>query len=374
MAAAAAAPSQAHLPTAADLARANLARLDTQAVRRVLAGLSQSEGVPHLSLAKALDDALHGRLPISFASLLRVSEATLFRQVVVSVGLLGRLVILAVAAAALDLVGRALGHEEVARLAGTVVTLALVALALGAFTQAVVVGRTTVTVMDNWITALLPVLLTLLAGMGAITSVALLQPVLILGADVVGRAVSDVAIPLIYVGGVMDVVGRVTPYRLSHLATFVRSLGLWLLGGLLSLFLGVLAVAGSVGPVTDGIALRTGKFFANAFVPVVGKMFSDAAEMVLGSSLLLKNVIGGVGVLVLVLVLISPVVKLLAMVFTYRLAGAAVSPIESGPVLPVLESMAATLVFVLVAVGAVAIMCFLAFAALLTAGSAGVLP
>jgi stage III sporulation protein AE len=361
-------------PAIGPLAHQNLAELGTGRLDAVLRQISGVPGMPHLSVGAALSAALHGRLPASFADLLRLAQTALWGQVSAAAALLGRLVILAVAAAVLDLVGRAVGREEVTRLAATAVYLALVAMALDTFTQGVALARTTVGTMDSWITALLPLLLTLLAGMGAVTSAALLQPVLLLGADVVGHAVGDVAIPLIYIGGVMDVVGKITPYRLGHLAALVRSAGLWLLGGLLSLFLGVLAVAGSVGPVADGIALRSGKFLANAFVPVVGKMFSDATEMVLGSSLLLKNVIGGLGVLVLLMLLVLPVLKLLAMVFTYRLAGAAVSPVESGPVLSVLESMAMTLVFVLVAMGAVAIMCFLALAALLTAGSAGVLP
>jgi stage III sporulation protein AE len=133
-------------------------------------------------------------------------------------------------------------------------------------------------------------------------------------------------------------------------------------------------VAGSLGPVTDGLALKGAKFLANAFIPVVGKMFADATEMVMGTSLVLKNAVGAVGLIALLVMLVLPVTKLLAISFTYRLAGSAVAPVGGGPIPEVLGSMAQTLVFVAIAVGAMAMMCFIAMAALLSAGSAGVLP
>jgi stage III sporulation protein AE len=220
----------------------------------------------------------------------------------------------------------------------------------------------------------LPLMVGLLAAMGAVTSAALFQPVVLAATELVGHAVASVALPLLYVGGVLDVVGRVTPYRLGSVAALLRTAGLWVLGGLLTAFAGVIVVAGSLGPVSDGLTLKAGKFLANAFIPVVGKMFADAAEMVMGTSLVLKNAVGAVGLFALLVLLVVPVTKLLAMSLTYRLAGAAVAPVGAGAVPDILGSMGQTLVYVAIAVGAMAMMCFIALAALLAAGSAGVLP
>ena len=43
--------------------------------------------------------------------------------------------------------------------------------------------------------------------------------------------------------------------------------------------------------------MRTAKFLSGTFIPVVGGMFADAVEVVIGSALILKNAVGLLGVL-----------------------------------------------------------------------------
>ncbi len=349
--------------------------LPTGRLDSVLSAVSaQAGGVALPSLAATVDALARGRLPLSPRALLSIVLRDFGREVTVEAALLGRLIILAVGAALLELLGRSLGREEAARLGATVVNLALVALALASFSVGFALARTVVADLDGLMEAVLPLMIGLLAAMGAVTSAALFQPLVLGATELIGHAVANLALPLLYVGGVLEVVGRITPYRLSAVAGLVRAAGLWVLGGALTVFLGVIVVAGSLGPVSDGLTLKAGKFLANAFIPVVGKMFADAAEMVMGTSLLLKNAVGAVGLVALLVLLALPVTKLLAISFTYRLAGSAVAPVGAGAVPDVLGSMAQTLVFVAVAVGAMAMMCFIALAALMSAGSAGVLP
>jgi|GEM_PF-504493 len=362
-------------PAVAGLVGEAMDHLPTARLNAVLDAVARESGgtaVP--SLADTVKALASGRLPLSPTAFLQLVARAFAREVGSSAGLLGKLVVLAVGAALLDLLGRSLGRDEAARFGATVVHLALVALALGSFTVAFALARTIVGDLGDLMDAVLPLMVGLLAAMGAVTSAALFQPLVLAATAVVEHVVASVALPLLYLGGVLDVVGRVTPYRLGGVAGMVRSAGLWILGGVLTAFLGVIVVAGSLGPVSDGLTLKAGKFLANAFIPVVGKMFSDAAEMVMGTSLLLKNAVGAVGVIALLIVLVLPITKLLALSFSYRLAGAAVAPVGGGPVPDILGTMGTTLVFVTVAVAIMAMMCFIALAALLAAGSAGVLP
>lgn len=362
-------------PQISGLVTEAMQHLPTEHLDAVLQAVARESGGQAVPSLRATVAALaHGKLPLTPSGLLRLLVHDFAREVAASAGLLGKLVILAVGAALLDLLGRSIGRDDAARLASTVVHLALIALALGSFTLAFTLARNIVTDLNSLMEAVLPLMVTLLAAMGALTSAALFQPLVLGATEVVGHVVGNVALPLLYVGGVLDVVGRITPYRLGNVAGLLRTAGLWVLGGVLTAFLGAIVVAGSLGPVSDGLTLKAGKFLANAFIPVVGKMFADATEMVMGTSLLLKNAVGAVGLVALLVLLVLPVTKLLAMSFTYRLAGAAVSPVGAGPVPDVLGAMGQTLVFVAVAVGAMAMMCFFAVAAMMAAGSAGVLP
>ena len=136
------------------------------------------------------------------------------------------------------------------------------------------------------------------------------------------------------------------------------------------LVLGVSTVLKASGPVADGVALRTGKFLANTFIPVVGKMFSDAAELAWGTSSLLMNVVGLAGAVGVLLLVAFPLLKLAAVILTYRLAGALIQPVSSPQVVDLLNGIANSVAMVFVAVAAAGLMFFIGVTIIMGAGNA----
>ena len=67
-------------------------------------------------------------------------------------------------------------------------------------------------------------------------------------------------------------------------------------GILLTVFLGVISVQGASSAVTDGVTVKTAKFITGNFVPVIGRVFTDATDTVISASMLLKNTVGIAGV------------------------------------------------------------------------------
>ncbi len=50
----------------------------------------------------------------------------------------------------------------------------------------------------------------------------------------------------------------------------------------------------------DGVAIRAAKYAVDNFVPVVGGMFSDTMDTLVGCTLIVKNALGVAAVLVLI--------------------------------------------------------------------------
>ncbi|MDX7255030.1 stage III sporulation protein AE, partial [Klebsiella pneumoniae] len=84
-----------------------------------------------------------------------------------------------------------------------------------------------------------------------------------------------------------------------------------LLGTFLTVFLGVISVQGASAAVSDGMAIRTAKFVTGNFIPVLGRMFTDATDTVISASVLLKNTVGIIGVAILLLIAAFPAIKVL---------------------------------------------------------------
>ena len=121
----------------------------------------------------------------------------------------------------------------------------------------------------------------------------------------------------------------------------------------------MLSIQGVAGAVTDGVTLRTAKYMTGAFIPIAGSMLADTLDAVMGGALLLKNVLGLTGVLVLAAIILLPVIKIIALAVIYRLASALIQPMGDSLLANTLEQMAECLFLAFAAVTAVAIMFFL---------------
>jgi stage III sporulation protein AE len=228
--------------------------------------------------------------------------------------------------------------------------------------------------MVDLMTALLPLMLSLLAGVGALTTAALFQPVMLFTVNAVSVGVKDIIFPLMYLTAMLEIVGHISErYKVSNLTGMLKQMSLFTLGISLTLFLGVIAVQGVTGGMSDGISLRAAKFVTGTFVPVVGKMFADVVDLVMGLSLLLKNVIGFFGAMLVVGLCAYPGIKILSLVFIFKIAGVLIQPVGEERMAKCLDGMGNNLLLIFAAVATVALMFFLAITIMIGAGSVAVM-
>ncbi|MGI6328346.1 MAG: stage III sporulation protein AE [Dethiobacteria bacterium] len=298
----------------------------------------------------------------------------LFAEVVANLDLLGQLIILAVAASLLKNLQGSFGSEDVARLTEAIAFFVMLGLALNSFTLAMEIGRETVAKMVNFMLALLPVLLTLMASLGHIASVSLFHPLIIFAVNFMAELVRNVIFPLIFFATILYLVNHFSPYfKISRLADFFKDLTTWALGLMLTIFLGLTAIQGVAGGIGDALTLRTAKFMTGTFVPVVGKMLSDAVETVIGYSLLLKNGATVTGLVIFSIIVVFPLLKLLALIIIFKFSGALIQPLGETTLGEALQTMSTCLSLVFAAVATVALAFFIGIAIIIGASNAVVM-
>jgi stage III sporulation protein AE len=298
----------------------------------------------------------------------------LFMEIVANLGLLGQLILLAVAAALLKSLQGAFGSEEVARITEAVAFFVLLGLALKSFTVALDIGRSAVDSMVNFMMALLPVLFTLLASLGHITSATLFHPFIIFSVNIMASLVRNVLFPLIFFATILYLVNHFSPhFKINRLADLFRDISIWALGLMLTLFVGLTALQGVAGGIGDALSLRTAKFMTGVFIPVVGKMLADAVETVLGYSLLLKNSATVAGLAMLSLMIAFPLLKLLSLIIIYKFSGALIQPLGETTLGEALHTMSNCLIMVFAAVATVALAFFIGIAIIVGASNATIM-
>lgn len=325
--------------------------------------IQEHPSVPVPTIQQMAQDLLQKKNPFNPGLLLGALANSVAGDLSTAARVLGIIFLLAVLGALLSRMAESFeggdkgGIVQVSRL---VVLSALLLVAFHSFSMALGLVTTLVSDLVHLMESIIPLIIVLMAGSGAIASAGIFHPLMLGTVNLVAVLIKRWVLPLVLFATIVELVGTWLPrFSLKNLSLLLRQVGLTLLGGLMTLFLGVMAVQGGAGAVADGVTLRTGKFLANTFVPVVGKIFSDAMEAVLGSSLLLKNAVSVVGALAIIVLVSFPLLKLFLMMFLYRLGAAATQPLEVGGVSDTLNAMANAMGWLLAIAGSVALMFFL---------------
>ncbi len=357
-------PAIARAESVSHMVNQQIQSLNTQGLEREINAMIQGSHAPPLpTIGQLAQSLLHHKLPLDPTVLLSRLGSALLGDLGAETRVLGIIFLLTVLAALLSRLGDAFeGGDKagVAGLAHIVVVSALVLVAVHSFAVALGLVQSLVGNLVHLMESLIPMLMVLVAGSGAMASAGIFHPLMLLVTNLVAVLTKRWVLPLVLMATLIELVSVWLPtFSLRTLGGLLRQVGLTLLGGFMTLFLGVMAIEGAAGSVADGVSLRAGKFLANTFVPVIGKMFSDAMEVVLGSSLVLKNAVSMFGALAIITLVSFPLLKLFAMMILYRIGAAGSEPLGVARVGEALNLMATALGWLMALAGAVALMFFL---------------
>ncbi len=296
------------------------------------------------------------------------------RELYLSLHLLRQLVVIGILAALLEYLSRSFGSKAVVDLASAVSFLVLVILGLQSFQIASNVAASAIDQMVGFMYSLIPMLSTLLAAVGAVTSAAVFHPMLWAVVGTIASLVQNLLLPMILVSTAFSLVAYFsTDLQFPKLGRMLRQGVISLLGLSFIVFSGFMAVRGAIAPVTDGISLRTAKYLTKTLVPIAGGMFADTLEVVVGGSLLIKNAVGVFGLVMILFMVAAPLLKVWAMILVYKVVGAFLEPVCNRRIVQVLGTMEASLTLVLIALATVALMLFLSITILVGIGNLAVL-
>lgn len=297
-----------------------------------------------------------------------------FQELLINVKLLGSIILLTVFSMILQQIQTAFENNSVSKVAYAVTYLVIFILAINSFYSAMNYAKDAISSMVHFMMALIPLILALMATTGSVTSVSLFHPLIIFLVHTSGVFIYSVIFPLLFFSAILGIVSAFSDqYKVTQLSDLLRNVGVGLLGIFLTIFLGVVSVQGATSAIVDGVTIKAAKFVTGNFVPIVGRMFTDATDTVIGASLLVKNTVGLAGVFILVLLCIFPALKVLTIAFVFHLAAAILQPLGESNVITCLNVIGKSLLYVFAALATVGLMFFLAITIIITAGNLSVM-
>ena len=225
----------------------------------------------------------------------------------------------------------------------------------------------------DFMSALIPVLMMLLASVGGFTEAAIMDPIIIAAINISVKIYANIIIPLIFMSFVMQFVNNISSeFKIDKLTKLINQIAIWMQGIMITIFIGIVTIRGITSKTIDQVTVKTAKYAVDNFIPVVGKALSDAIASVAGYSLLLKNALSGLGLIIILIIVIFPIIKLLLMSFMYKLTAALIEPISDAKIVNCLTSVGTSITLLMSCVISISIMFFIMVSIIASAGKMAV--
>ena len=222
--------------------------------------------------------------------------------------------------------------------------------------------------------SLIPILITLMITTGSIASSSILQPILLFMITFIGNFIKDIIIPVVLVSTALGIVSKISSrLQIDKLSKFFKSSVVWILGVVLTLFVGAVSLEGTLSSSVDGLTAKTTKAAVSSFIPVVGKILGDAVDTVIGCSNILKNAQGVLGTIIIIGICIKPIVKLVILMALYYLLSCLCQPIADEKIIKLLEQMGDTFKLLLAIMCSISVMLIIGITLVIKISNSGMM-
>lgn len=205
--------------------------------------------------------------------------------------------------------------------------LAVVILMISMITNLSSVSSNSINNMVGQMNALFPILLTLMIGIGANASVSVFQPIVAIISTYVADFFTYLILPLFMVSFVFNIITNLSDnIKLDKFSSFISGLFKWCVGLVFTLFFAVFTIQGISAGTFDSLSIRTTKYTIKSYIPIMGGYLSDGMDLILSSTILIKNAVGLVGVLMIITTILSPLLEIVVFSLLLKLVSAILQP------------------------------------------------
>lgn len=184
------------------------------------------------------------------------------------------------------------------------------------------------TTIKEMFDGIFPILMTLLTAVGGTVSVGIYQPSIALLGNAYISLITYVLFPVFIFSLIFSIVGNLSSnVKLDKFVSFLQGTFKWTMGLCFTIFLGFVSIQGIMAGAVDGLSIRTAKYAIKSYIPIVGGYVSDGLSIIMASSVLIKNAVGGVGLFLLFSTVISPILNLAIFILSLKFMAGIIEPI-----------------------------------------------
>lgn len=312
-------------------------KLDYETIQKTL---DQSMEVSyHLDFKELVSNIISGQYDLEGKTILQLLLSTFYQDIKDNVGVIIRIIIISIVAAFFKILMGSFENKQASEMGFFVVLLLIIASTIQSYNMINTVADTLIGNILTFIEALVPSLISVTILSGATVSSVMFSESIIMVIGIINGIIKTVMLPFLYVLIIFVVLNTITDENnLSKIIDLLKKGYEWSMKILLWLIVGIFGLQSLGLPVVDGLLSRTAKQTIGV-VPVVGTSISQISDIVLGCGTVIKNAFGIGTIIAIILVALTPIVKIMVIALAYKVSAAFIEPISESRLVTCLSSI-----------------------------------
>jgi len=222
----------------------------------------------------------------------------------------------------------------------------------------------TITNMSEFMSVLMVPLLSLMAMSGAVSTAAILSPMLLFYIDFISLVIKTVIIPLFMISFAVGTINQAADeLKLNSFEKLIKQSAYFIMGLVMMSFGAISFIKGIAFSSLDGVIGKGVKYAVSNLIPVVGRFLSDSADTVASVSLIIKNGAGLIAYIILLFIVLAPIIKTGVIILLLKISAAITEPISDERCTSLINTAANTMINILACMFLCAVM-FIIFIAI----------
>ena len=196
----------------------------------------------------------------------KIDNDTIIKSIVSLVGkevlncatVLGSILVIIIIHSILKSISEGLENKNVAQITYYVQYILIVTLIMANFSDILQIVKTSIQNLVGFMNSLVPLLITLMLTTGNFASAGILEPIILFIITFIGNFITTILLPFVLISTALAIISKVSSrIQVDKLSKFFNSTVVWTLGVVLTLFVGIISVEGSLSSTVDGITAKT---------------------------------------------------------------------------------------------------------------------
>ena len=322
-------------------------------------------------LKEEMSHLLSGESKLTVTNVLSYIMRGLFNEAGVFVQLGARFVLIVLLCNLLQTLSSSFKSKDTAKISFFVCYMVILLSVVQSFAIMIKMSVEVIDYMTRIMLVCVPILLAFMATSGFNLSAGTMAPVIITSLSLMSYLIKVVVLPCITSVIVLEIMSAMgEEFKVSKLVGLFYKGIKWVMRSLLVLSVSLLGFYRLVMPGVDLTVKKATVKFATAFIPVAGSAVGGTIDFITQGSILIKNTFSA-GVIMWLLILVSiPLLKILAYVCVYQVAGALIEPIGDKKMASIATKLGKGCQFIMSSVGIIALFCICSLVICMTIGIA----